>query len=174
MSSLKKNFFKKISYFFWSLVILIIFSSILIRFNIVKSLFGYQLWVVRTQSMAPRIKAGDLIISSLKTKNNYSVGTVIVFETFDDSLLTHRIVDKKEDYFVTKGDANELVDQELVKKESIKGQVCFKIPILGKMFLFIQTFSGKMFIGIVLLIFFVFQKLLLLIKKENQEEYHEK
>ncbi len=89
------------------------------------TLFGFSSAMVLTGSMEPAISANDMIVTQKKTA--YEVGDIIMFES-GNILVTHRIAEKTEDSFITKGDANNVEDASPVKAEQIVGKVILIIP----------------------------------------------
>ncbi|MBN2075357.1 MAG: signal peptidase I [Dehalococcoidales bacterium] len=100
---------------------------------------GYSLYLVRSESMAPTINMGDLIITG-PVDGEVKEGDIITFE-WDGELVTHR-VHSIGDTIVTKGDAVEDTDPWTVKDSSIQGTYLFKIPYVGYATKFIQTKIG--------------------------------
>lgn len=111
------------------LVILLIVSySKFIEKEYPIKLLGMSFLIVTTGSMEPEINAGELIV--IREKENYEVGDIVTFLDNDDFLITHRIVEIDENVMKTKGDANNLFDEQ-EKIENIKGEVIFHSKILG-------------------------------------------
>jgi len=100
---------------------------------------GYSLYIVRSESMAPTINIGDLIITG-PVKGEVNEGDIITYE-LNGELITHR-VHSIDNTIVTKGDAVEDPDPWLVKDSSIRGTYLFKIPYVGYATRFIQTKTG--------------------------------
>lgn len=92
-------------------------------------LFGISFLIVTSGSMEPEINTGEFIIIS--EKENYEIGDIVTFIDNDDFLITHRIVNIHEDIMETKGDANNLFDEETTIS-NVKGKVIFHSKILGK------------------------------------------
>lgn len=95
--------------------------------NSYSSFMGYSLFEVQTGSMEPEISAGDWII--VKNQKDYEPNDVVTFE-IDGEFVTHRIVQKYGDTFVTQGDANNAKD-EPITKEQIVGEEVKTLPTLG-------------------------------------------
>lgn len=95
----------------------------------ISKIFNISILIVNSGSMYPEIDVGDAII--ILKKQNYNVGDIITYLVENKYLVTHRIIDKKEDNFITKGDYNNSKDKEKVKKENIQGKVIFHSKILG-------------------------------------------
>ncbi|UCC16696.1 MAG: signal peptidase I [Dehalococcoidales bacterium] len=100
---------------------------------------GYGLYLVRSESMAPTINIGDLIITG-PVKGEVQEGDIITYE-WSGELVTHRVYSTG-DILVTKGDAVEDPDPWTVKSSSIMGTYLFKIPYVGYATRFIQTKIG--------------------------------
>lgn len=101
--------------------------------------------VVISGSMEPVLHTGSLVIIDMKKKNPEE-GDVIAFEV-GDSFVTHRLAEKTEDGYITRGDANETNDPWIVAPGDIAGTIILHIPYVGY---FIRGISGKT--GIILCI----------------------
>ena len=105
---------------------------------------GYNMYLVRSESMTPYIKMGDLIITGPMDgpiKGEVKPGTVITY-VFSDDLITHRVQSIEGDTIVTKGDAVEDPDPWQITMSDVRGVYLFKIPSVGYMTRFIQTKTG--------------------------------
>jgi len=90
--------------------------------------FGYTFFEVVSGSMSPTINTYDMII--VKIDKEVSVDDIVTFYK-DNSFITHRITDYKDDNnILTKGDANNTTDKSITKDE-ILGKVVFIIPKFG-------------------------------------------
>mgnify|MGYP004522980171 FL=1 len=109
------------------LVILISIVIISLKFFINNSQpFGVTILRVSSNSMVPKFKKGDFII--IKKQSQYEVGDIITYEVIEEDnvyYVTHRIIEKNENGFVTKGDANNKIDDYKVCESEIKGKVIF-------------------------------------------------
>ena len=109
------------------LVILISIVIISLKFFINNSQpFGVTILRVSSNSMVPKFKKGDFII--IKKQSQYEVGDIITYEVIEENnvyYVTHRIIEKNENEFVTKGDANNKIDDYKVCESEIKGKVIF-------------------------------------------------
>lgn len=122
---------KNIKILFSVLTLIIIFSFIFNGFKKEKLLikfYGISALVVSSGSMKPELAIGDIII--IKEFNEYNQNDIITFNVNDEYLVTHRIIEKQGNNFVTKGDNNTSRDEELVKKENIVGKVIYNSKIL--------------------------------------------
>lgn len=88
-----------------------------------------QTYVIQSGSMSPSIMTGDLIIISPQAE--YTVADVISFRAADGRVVTHRIKRLENEQYLTKGDANEHDDPELVPAPAVLGKVQLVLPRLG-------------------------------------------
>ncbi len=79
-------------------------------------------------SMEPELKLGDIII--IKKYDNYKTGDIVTYLDDDNILVTHRIIEKTESGFVTKGDNNNTRDKDVISKNEIQGKVIYNSKIL--------------------------------------------
>ena len=98
--------------------------------------FHYHAIVVASGSMTPNILKGDVVVIE-KIDGDYSklkVGQVIAYK-YDNVIIVHRLINIIENngtyYFYTKGDANDLPDNWIVRGDTIIGTVNVKVPYIG-------------------------------------------
>lgn len=117
----------------------------------VPSLFSISPMIVMTDSMEPKINGGDLIFVKKVAPEDVACEDIIAF--FDpasknkNSVVTHRVKEiiVGEDgsiSFRTKGDANNMVDRELVPADKMIGRYTFRLRGVGSLALFMQTTVG--------------------------------
>lgn len=153
------------------LVVLMVFCAI---FLMGSRLMGYQCFTVISGSMEPAYSVGDLIYVKEVNPNNIKVGDPITFVLNEDLVVaTHRVVDidAENQHFYTKGDANEIADQNPVHFNNVIGVPQFSIPLLGYVADFVQNPPG-MYIAIgvgIVLILLAFLPDMLGKKKEDKE-----
>ena len=123
-----------------SLVIAVLLN---LCFFIRPELFGWSRAVILSGSMEPSMSIGDLVI--VHREKEYRVGDIVVFDSGGLSV-THRILEKAQEGFVTKGDANNVPDKELLSENHIIGRVAGVIPMVGKAVLFLKNPAGMMLI----------------------------
>ncbi len=101
----------------------------------IPSVFGYKPFIVLSGSMETKIHKGDLIIAKIVEPASLEVNDIIAFRDQEDTVTTHRIIDvitnDGETYFITKGDANNTQDQNLVAFDDVEGIYVFRIPGIG-------------------------------------------
>ena len=139
-------------------IIIYIFVPLFLFINITAHspvVLGVRSFDVLTGSMEPNIQIGSMILS--KSYTSYHVGDIITFRQ-GDVIITHRIVDIKNNIFTTKGDANKSIDIRKVSIGSVIGKVIFIIPVIGKFIGFIKTIPGFIiFIAVPILIYIVLE-----------------
>ena len=121
----------------------VIVSKFYYRTNLIK-IGGIGTLIVVTASMEPTIKSNEMII--IKEQNQYNKGDIVTYKNSHNELITHRILNIKEDTVITQGDNNTNID-EPIKKSDIQGKVILHSSILG----FIYLKLLKPFIIIILL-----------------------
>ena len=85
--------------------------------------FGITTLKVMSNSMNPTIEKGNRII--IKKQKDYVIGDIITYINEDGNLITHRIIEKYENEFITKGDNNNTEDKGQIKIEQVIGKVIF-------------------------------------------------
>lgn len=134
---------KYIKIFIFLALLLFLF---LLYFN--KQYIPISLFQIKSGSMIPEIGVGDIIV--IMKQEEYKEDDIITYQVNDSYFITHRIVKKEEDGYVTKGDNNNTADREKVKVEQINGKVIFNSKILGK------VFNYRFYIVFVLILFLIF------------------
>ncbi len=97
--------------------------------------FHYYAVAIASDSMNPEIQKGDVvIIEKIDGVKDLKLGQIIAYK-YGDILIVHRLINKLEvdgeDYFYTKGDANEIEDGYPITEDMIVGIVNVKVPYLG-------------------------------------------
>lgn len=150
------------------LVVLIVLCAV---FLMGSRIMGYQVYTVISGSMEPEYSVGDLLYVKKVDVNTIKAGDPITFILNEDLVVaTHRVVrvDSENQRFYTKGDANEIEDNDPVHFNNVIGVPQFSIPLLGYVSDYIQHPPG-MYVTIavgVVLILLVFAPDLLGKKKE--------
>ena len=77
--------------------------------------------------MEPYIHINDVVI--IKKSNNYKVNDVVTYKS-NKEYITHRIVSTDDEEIVTKGDANNTLDNP-IKSSNIVGKVVYRFKFIG-------------------------------------------
>jgi signal peptidase I len=115
-----------------------VLSAVLITFSLL-SMTGYvKARVVLTDSMAPTIRSGDIVLLGPTTHSVPKIGDVAAYtgRRFDGTevgIFTHRIIGGDAvNGFLMKGDNNPSPDIQRPKIADVSGVVVFKLPLVGK------------------------------------------
>lgn len=161
----------------WNIVstVLVVVIVLCAVFLMGTRLMGYQCYTVISGSMQPTYNVGDLIYVKKVDPQTIKVGDPITFVLNEDLVVaTHRVVriDAENNRFHTKGDANDIEDNEAVHFKNVIGVPHFAIPKLGYVSDFVQHPPGTYItIGIgVLLVLLVFLPDLIGKKKEEEKD----
>ncbi len=106
---------------------------------------GLTPFAVLSGSMEPAYHVGSLIYVQKTDPANIQVGDPITFVLNEElQVATHRVIkiDAQNQYFYTKGDANNAPDAMPVHFQNLLGKPVFTIPQLGYASSFLNTRSG--------------------------------
>jgi signal peptidase I len=105
----------------------------LLAVAVVPMLWGWSPTVLESGSMAPTMRAGDVLIASSHSGEGLGPGTIIVFRVENArSPVAHRIVDVTPDgAYLTRGDANAGIDSTPVQPAEIEGVGRMLVPYAG-------------------------------------------
>ena len=102
-------------------VIFVLSIIFLVVYFILRFMGIAEIFLVKTGSMEDGIHVGDYIL--IYKKDNYNIGDIVTYEK-DGYHVTHRIIKKNGNKIVTKGDANNIEDDE-INVRSIVGKVIY-------------------------------------------------
>lgn len=148
----------------------------------VPSFFNMDIYIVVSESMAPKINVNDIILVKKGFNNDqYKVGNVITYIRDDGELITHRIAEVTKSgllkAYITKGDNNEEPDDFPVMYEQIVGKVVYVMPKLGGL---VNLLKNKLFFAscILFLVFVIiydrYNRQKILQRKKTREKYNKK
>jgi len=142
--------------------------------NQIPTYFGYKPLSVLTNSMEPKIHAGDMIFIKAKQASEVKKGDIITFQLSEKKLITHRVVTVTNEGYLTKGDNNNVQDDWVVNPADIIGEVTLIVPNAGYIAKFLSSKAGfALFILLPLLLFFlieVYQRVYRYIEKQESKE----
>lgn len=101
-------------------------------------IIGFRSYTVLSGSMEPEFYPGDMVIIKHKNKTDIEVNDIVTYRDNDGVIITHRIIEKTAHGYITKGDNNNVEDDDIVKPENIIGEVKFSIPRLGYLINFLS------------------------------------
>ncbi len=132
--------FNTVSVIIIILAILILMTVVMTKPGNVPNILGFSMFRVMSGSMEPTLPVDTLIAVRLSQGEDVQKNDVITFYSKDPSLNgsinTHRVIDITEENgvrcFITKGDANQIVDRYPVEPRDMIGVVAFSSVFLGK------------------------------------------
>jgi signal peptidase I len=121
-----------------SAVLLVVVATIAILVVVLPAVVHGSALTVLTNSMAPKLPPGTLIIIRPTPINDIHIGQVLTYQIKSGSpaVISHRVIERKvstEDgttTFITKGDNNALADPP-VREAQVRGTLWYSIPYLG-------------------------------------------
>ena len=122
-------------------IILIAIIILLSLYFLLRFMGKAEIFEVKTGSMEDGIHAGDYIL--IIKKKEYKVGDVVTYKK-DGYHITHRIIEKNGENVITKGDANNVSDDE-IDISSIVGKVIIHGGILNFLINFKYAIAGLLF-----------------------------
>lgn len=143
------------------------------------------LYTIISPSMTPKIDVYDVVVVVQKDPQKIEVGDIISYYSTNDYFggtpITHRVVEKFNTNtgvsFRTRGDANPVVDNEIVLDKNVIGTVRLVIPQLGRIQFFLAS-KGGWFIAILVpaagIIIYDIIKLAKLLSVKNKMKYAER
>ena len=155
------------------IIIILLYNIILVFISCLNkiddtSIFGYKAYIITTDSMKPSINQGDVSIVRKTNEDNIKTGDVITFKQ-GDKVITHRITNiESQDgkkLYTTKGDNNNIEDDEKIEYSQIEGKNVLTIPKLGYIINVLENQIVFLFIILILLILLFFK-----IRKEERKE----
>lgn len=165
------------SYCLFGLIICLSLFVLTLRFlGESPSIFGYSFYYVLTESMEPEIMTGDMILGKYADPDDLQVGDIITYigETgnLNGKIITHKIIEIKDDTFITQGVANDIPDPPVGSTQILSRYVA-TIPIAGKMFSVINSKYGFVFLIATPLALLIVNEISIIVKafKEDKEEH---
>lgn len=162
-------------------------------------LFGFYPTIIASGSMTPTMEVGDIAIVVSADTNEIQAGDIIQYSQTDGGTTLHRVIEIRQTQtgklFITKGDANTVVDSSPVYPNQIKGKSILSIPKIGWISIAIKDLLAKAYTALTdlpqtlataasyvtsnvylttSLSLTAFSYLLLSYKRKKKEEKHEK
>lgn len=132
---------------------LVLTVGILVYVSGQSDIYGWRMLIVKSGSMEPTIKTGSLIF--IQQQSSYDEGDVATFGSpaRPETLMTHRIVGEEQtdngEVYQTKGDFNQVADQDAVPEAAVLGEYKFGIPYLGYVISFAKTEVGVILLVVI-------------------------
>lgn len=157
-----------------ALVVIMVLGAVLLAGA---RLVGLQVFTVISGSMEPNLHLGSLIYVQKVEPETLKEKDVITFMLSENTVATHRIIEIVPDEqdptlvrFRTKGDANQIVDTNLVHPKNIRGKVVGTIPYLGYVSDYVQNPPGTYVVFGVMFLLILAAFLPDILKPEKKQE----
>lgn len=156
----------------------VVFALIIIVLLLLPYVFGFTPYVVKSGSMEPAIKTGSVVY--VKKNVDYkkiNVHDIIAYKLDDKTLVTHRVAEVHDEYFITKGDANQNNDTKFIYFSDVIGITKFSISYIGLITSAINGTTAKVLISAIIILnagICIFINKTKLSKKESDGKKHEK
>lgn len=135
-------------------ILLIIIIIALLGYFVLRVMGLINIYKVETGSMEDGIHAGDYIL--ILNKKTYHKGEIVTYKK-KDYFITHRIVKIKGKEVITKGDANNTID-EAIKMKDIVGKVVYSGGILNFIVDFKFAIAGFLLFAYIMSCYFASRK----------------
>lgn len=119
-------------------VLLFLLVGLLVVTIVLPLVVGGHRYTILTGSMKPTYPPGTLVVVRPEDPVELAVGDPITYQirSGQPEVVTHRIVQVRrsadgEIGFITRGDANQVDDEQIVRPEQVRGAVWYSIPYLG-------------------------------------------
>lgn len=150
------------------LLILILLIFICINEMKVIKTFNYEAFIIISESMEPEIKVGNIVIIKKVSEENIKAEDIITFEK-NNQYITHRVKEINEQdgmkTYTTRGDNNQVKDEDVVSYSEIKGIKIAQIPYIG--LLILKVSKRKNIIIILIVVFLLYNRA---IKKDHKNK----
>jgi len=131
-------------------IITTLLSIVILIFVIFMCIPKLSCAIVMSGSMEDGISVNDVVVAVKQP--TYNVGDIVSYN-YENMLVTHRIVEETQNGYITKGDANNTKDDEIMKN-SIVGKVVLVIPKVGSLIYFCKTPVGMLLLFLILLLIY--------------------
>ena len=117
---------------------------------------GIEPFIVLSGSMEPTIETGSISFIDKRVEyEKIKENDVIAFEASELAKVTHRVTSISKEGLETKGDANNSADGILTTKTNYIGKNVFSIPKVGYVVRIIQTRTGKILLGTIVIVLLI-------------------
>jgi signal peptidase I len=130
-------------------VILLTVASCLF-WSALPTVWGWKATTVMSDSMAPSVRAGDIVVAMPVADPAASLGHVILVDDPDHAgrLRLHRLVGVTADgSLITRGDANAADDSSPIAPDEVHGLAVIRVPALGMPFVWLREGRWELLLG---------------------------
>lgn len=110
-------------------------------------LAGFRILIVQSDSMAPSLRSGDIIVTRLQPAGTMAPGDIVSYKSTGEDLITHRVISAQatgtDIDVITSGDAIRSHENWSVPADGTVGVLQFRIPRLGWLVGWALTAEGR-------------------------------
>ena len=152
----------------------------------VPSIFGFSVFRVRSDSMAPTLVVDDIILDKKVAAEDIHKGDIITYNCKEGEMkgqtITHRVIEEPVDnggtYLIqTQGDKEGSSPDARITYDQVEGKYLFKIPLMDKLYTFFLSPYGLVVFIVIILALFGYEMIALLISyrtlDEKDDDYYE-
>lgn len=155
MTVKKNNISKIINIVITISIVALVLNFLTSKLDKVFEIVGYRTYTIVSGSMEPEFYPGDIVVVKHKSRTDIKINDIVTFVDNDGIVVTHRIIEKVDNGYITKGDNNNVEDTGILNEENIIGEVKYHIPNMGKVVSFLSN-PKVMSIELILLGIFIF------------------
>ena len=135
----------KIKNFIFRIVYLLILIYLMVY---IPAFWGYKPLVVISGSMEPTLKVGGILYYYEQDLEKFDRGDILVYKS-KNHIISHRLIEQKDNGFITKGDNNNVVDSKIVSNKQVLGKgTNWSIPYIGYYADYIYSHKYLLFISV--------------------------
>lgn len=139
----------------------------------IPKLLGYKTFYIESGSMSPTINQGSVVLEKPIEFEKITEGDVLTFRNAEKTeYFTHRVIgiDKTNQMFITKGDANDEQDPSEISYYFTEGKVDFAVPYVGYVMQFLNSAVGRIIIGCVYIAWIAIEIEIFVMKRKAPQE----
>lgn len=140
--------YRKIKDFIFRIVYILIIIYLMV---FIPTFWGWKPLVVISGSMEPTLTVGGILYYHEESIQDFDTGDVLVYKIPEHNI-SHRIVEIKDDGFITKGDANNSIDEKVNYDQVLGKGTNWSIPYIGWYADFIYNHKYILFISVALIV----------------------
>lgn len=121
-------------------MLLAVTVSLILGLGFVIVILDINPYVIVSGSMEPALPVGSVYLVDCQQKEP-ETGDIISYKA-KDTIITHRVIEKTDAGYITKGDNNSVADPGIVKPKQIFGTCVACVPKVGYAVMFLRSVLG--------------------------------
>ncbi|GAB4085842.1 hypothetical protein GCM10028784_24720 [Myceligenerans cantabricum] len=160
-----------------AVIVIVVGGAALVAGVLLPRLTGATPYVVLSDSMAPALPAGTLVVVRPVAPANIRIGDVVTYQlrSGEPAVATHRVVGvgsatSGEPTFVTRGDANDAADVRPVRAVQLQGSLWYSVPYLGRAGAVLTGGQRDLVVGVLVLLLLAYaaRQVVLVVRERRQ------